>query len=58
MYKIGLYLAAAHSKFGLERLTGARRALREMPELLAAPREELAATFTELCNRCTNRATT
>jgi glycosyltransferase involved in cell wall biosynthesis len=48
LYKIGLYLAAAHSKFGYERLVGAQKALHEMPRLMKSDHDALAQTYTGL----------
>ena len=51
-YKILLYRLAARDAFGIERLTGARSALKELPAMLSAPSEDSAHLYNAALRRC------
>lgn len=51
-YKIIQYLVGAGSRFGKDRLAGARRAYRLMPALFGAPPDQLTQIYLDLRERC------
>lgn len=51
-YKIGIYLSEARSPFGRERLAGAVRAYRCLPQLMRSSPAELTATYLRLREYC------
>jgi glycosyltransferase involved in cell wall biosynthesis len=54
LYKMGIYMTEAQSKFGRDRLIGAFRAYRCLPKLLRATPEDLTDTYLHLREYCLN----
>jgi glycosyltransferase involved in cell wall biosynthesis len=54
LYKMGIYMTEAQSKFGRDRLIGAFRAYRCLPALLKATPENLTDTYLQLREYCLN----